>query len=120
MADPVHPGQDEADHEGHQRRPELGQGLGEGVALGELGDVDLQDQQGDDDGEHPIGQGEDPGRIMQLLQQLRTRFAAVPRRGDGDLSLVGHLNLPPQAKPAERCHPRRWLAPLMHRVDASS
>src|SRR5512132_3653806 len=40
MDHPVHAGQDEADHKGAQRRPQLGQRLVQRVALGELGDVD--------------------------------------------------------------------------------
>jgi hypothetical protein len=64
MADPVHPGQDEADHKGGERRAELAQRLVQRLALGELGDVDLEDQQGDDDREHAVGQGKDPGRIV--------------------------------------------------------
>jgi hypothetical protein len=38
------------------------------VALGELGDVDLQHQQGDDDGEHAVGQGKDASGIVSAFQ----------------------------------------------------
>jgi len=55
------------------------------VTLGELGDVDLQHQQGHDDREHAVGQGEHAGRIVEALQQ--GSFIKLP--------LLGHVVLPP-------------------------
>src|SRR4029453_10262405 len=63
------------------------------VALGELGDVDLQHQQGDDDREHAVGQGQDPGRVVQTLGQLPARVDILSGSSRRDLWLVGHRNL---------------------------
>jgi hypothetical protein len=68
MADPLDPGQDEADHKGDQRRLEFLQGLGQRLALGQLGDVDLQHQQRDDDREDPVGQGKHAGGVVLALE----------------------------------------------------
>ena len=80
------------------------------MALGELGDVDLQDQQGDDDREDAVGQGQHAGRVVQPLHQGAGRVSILPRPPDGDLWLVGHRNLPPRAQAGE-ASPRPVLDP---------
>ena len=72
------------------------------LALGELGDVDLQDQQGVDDGEDAVGQGEHPRGIVGALQHGLGLRIAFRRPADLDLWLVTHGNLPVPPKPAER------------------
>src|SRR4029453_383757 len=57
VVEPDHPDGQEADQVGEVGGPVLPQGVGEPLALLELWGVELEDQQGDGDGEHAVAEG---------------------------------------------------------------
>ncbi|HEV2927505.1 MAG TPA: hypothetical protein VGW74_02345 [Propionibacteriaceae bacterium] len=71
-------------HERVERRPDLSQRPAQRLALAELGDVDLQHQQRDDDGEDTVGQGENPRGIVGALQHGLGLLFTLPRPADLD------------------------------------
>jgi hypothetical protein len=70
---------DEADEEGEERGPDLLQGSLERLAVGQLGDVDLEHEQGDDDRDDPVGQCQDARGIVLSFVPL-TSDLSVHRR----------------------------------------
>jgi hypothetical protein len=70
MPDPGDRHHDEADQERHERRPDILERRPQGLAARELGHVDLEHQQRDDDREDPVGQGHDPRRVVRALVGL--------------------------------------------------
>jgi hypothetical protein len=56
---------DEADHERHERRPDLGQRVGEALTRTEVRDVDLEHEQRQDDREDAVRQRQQPGGFVE-------------------------------------------------------
>jgi hypothetical protein len=62
---------DGADGEGDKGRSDFPDCLGEGLTLGEVGLVDLQHEQRNDDREDAIAEGEHPHRVVSPLVALQ-------------------------------------------------
>ncbi len=77
---------DKADQEGDEGGPDFPQRIAQRLPLGEVGHLDLQHEQGEDDGEDAVTEGQHPRRVVTPLVVLRmspavhrpSRAAAVP------------------------------------------
>jgi hypothetical protein len=79
---------DEADEEREEGGPDLLQGLRERLTVGQLGDVDLEDEQRDDDRDDPVGQRQNARGIV---------LAFVPLTSDLSVQRPSPLALAPSA-----------------------
>jgi hypothetical protein len=85
----------EADHIGQVRGPQI-RDRAQQVLAGVGGDRDIEDQQGDGDGEHAVAEGLQPARLKSASAWLLRRFltlhrpTVVPAVGRPDSSLRDH------------------------------
>lgn len=82
MPQPMHPGDEEADDPRREGGSDIVDGIAERSCGQVVGDADLEDEDGDHDGEDAVGEGDHPRRIPVPLAARRFDFRALDPLSD--------------------------------------